>query len=193
MCSKIIRLIAYFEECFCNWFLKIKLFCEVHCFWTGVVYYSRELVCEMIQDILYVAIFFTFSKIVLTKHSWVLMVNVRKRFMKQIWYGDVFNFKHEYERLIKILWIFRIFSFSIFSVAQLTVPLSVILIACLCLEAMWRYNITFLHKFLYRITIKSMKSLFFKKNLTKKSMKISTSYPKPKVGKMALLLIIFDK
>ena len=123
----------------------------------------------MIQHILYEKIFFTFSKIVLTKHSWVLMVNVRKLFMKQVWYGDVFNFRHEYERLIKILWIFRIFSFYIFSVALLTVSLSVILIACLCLEAMWPYNITFLHKFLYRITIKSMKSLFIEKHLTKKS------------------------
>ena len=142
----------------------------------------------MIQHILYVANFFTFSKIVLTKHSWVLMVNVRKLFMKQTWYGDVFNFRHEYERLIKILWIFRIFSFSIFSVALLTVSLSVILIACLCLEAIWPYNITFLHKFLHRITIKSMKSLFFfkKKSNKKKRWKyLLLIRHRPKVGKTA--------
>ena len=35
-------------------------------------------------------------------------------------------------------------------------------------------NITFLHKFLYRIPIKSMKSLFLQKNLT---MKIVTNMP----------------
>ena len=34
---------------------------------------------------------------------------------------------------------------------------------------MCHFNITFLHKFLYRITITSMESLFLQKNLTKKN------------------------
>ena len=45
---------------------------------------------------------FTSSKIVLTKPSRVLMVNVRKPFMKHIWFGVVFNSKHEYEKLVKV-------------------------------------------------------------------------------------------
>ena len=40
---------------------------------------------------------------------------------------------------------------------------------------MCHFNITFLHKFLYRITITSMESLFLQKNLTKKTMKRSYS------------------
>ena len=41
---------------------------------------------------------------------------------------------------------------------------------------MYAFNITFLHKFLYIITIKSMKSLFLQKYLRRKSILFSSNF-----------------
>ena len=47
------------------------------------------------------------------KPTLVMMINVCKPFIKHIWYGAVFNSKHEYKRLVKEDFI-NIQNFSIF-------------------------------------------------------------------------------
>ena len=82
---------------FFNWFLKTILWGSL--LLNGSKYIVPQTWSKRYSKFCLRQSYFTLRKIVLTKPSWVLMVNARKPFMKHIWYGIVFNTKDEYERL----------------------------------------------------------------------------------------------
>ena len=62
----------------------LKLFCEVYCFWTGVSIFFYTWSTRWYRKFCLWQFYFRLSKIVLTKPSWVLMVNASKHFMKHL-------------------------------------------------------------------------------------------------------------